>query len=200
MFQGPLKSANEEERCAYVLIWVGETGGDIFTSWNLSGADSKKIDIIYQKFSEHLSPKKNKLFYRYIFHERKQQPGELFETFVTDLRNLVKDCEYNNPDEMVRDRIVSGVTSQETREKLLTEGDDLSLAKAIDITMMYEVTKKQLASMAASAGNNEGTNSTPTMDQSQHQCQTSTPAGTAEASTGRKNAQPLARHAPTAGS
>ena len=89
MFQGPLKSANEEERCAYVLIWVG----DIFTSWNLSGADSKKIEIIYQKFSEHLSPKKNKLLYRYIFHERKQQPGESFETFVTDLRNLVKDCE-----------------------------------------------------------------------------------------------------------
>ena len=56
---------------------------------------------------------------------------------------------------MVRDRIVSaGVISQETREKQLTEGDDLSLAKAIDITMLYEVTKKQLASMAASAGNN----------------------------------------------
>ena len=38
----------------------------------------------------------------------------------------------------------------------VTEGDDLSLAKAIDITtvMLYEVTKKQLASMAASAGNN----------------------------------------------
>ena len=86
---------------------------------------------------------------------KRQQPGESFETFVTDLRNLVKDCKYNNPDEMVRDRIVSaGVISQETREKQLTEGDDLSLAKAIDITMLYEVTKKQLASMAASAGNN----------------------------------------------
>ena len=128
MFQGPIKSANETERCAYVLIWMGETGRDIFTSLNSSGADSK-IDIIYQKLSEHLSPKKNKLFYRYIFPERKQQPGELFEIFVADLHNLVKDCEYNNPDEMVRDRIVSGVTSQETREKLLTEGDVLSLGK-----------------------------------------------------------------------
>ena len=96
------------------IIRVGETARDIFTSWNSSGADSKKIDIIYQKFSEHLSPKKNKLFYRYIFHERKQRPGESFETFVTDLRNLVKDCEYDNPHEMVRDRIVSGITSQKS--------------------------------------------------------------------------------------
>jgi len=55
---------------------------------------------------------------------------------------------------MVRDRIVSGVTSQEVSEKLLTEGDDLSVAKTIDTTMLYEVTKEQLASMAASAGNN----------------------------------------------
>ena len=55
---------------------------------------------------------------------------------------------------MVRDRIVSGVTSQEVREKLLTEDDDLSVAKTIDITMLYKVTKEQLASMAASAGNN----------------------------------------------
>ena len=69
---------------------------------------------------------------------------------MTDLCHLVKDCEYNNPDEMVRDRIVSaGVISQETREKQLTEGDDLSLAKAIDITMLYKVTKKQSASVAA---------------------------------------------------
>ena len=55
---------------------------------------------------------------------------------------------------MVRDRIVSGVTSQEFREKLLTEDDDLSVAKTIDITMLYKVTKEQLASMAASAANN----------------------------------------------
>ena len=96
------------------IIWVGETGRDIFTSWNLSGADSKKISITCQKFSEHLSPKKNKPFCTYIFRERKQQPGESSETFVTDLRNLVKDCEYNNPNEMVRDRIVSGVTWQKS--------------------------------------------------------------------------------------
>ena len=37
----------------------------------------------------------------------------------------------------------------EVHEKLLTEGDDLSLATAIDITMLYEVTKQQSASMAA---------------------------------------------------
>ena len=37
----------------------------------------------------------------------------------------------------------------EVYKKLLTEGDDLSLATAIDVTMLYEVTKKQSASVAA---------------------------------------------------
>ena len=130
MFKGPLKRIGEEEQCAYLLIWVGETGRKIFNSWGLSDPDKKKISILFEKFGEHVAPKKNTVFGRYIFQSRTQQQGETFETFVTDLRNLVKDCEYTNPNEMVRDKIVGGIRSSEIREKLLTEGDTLTMEKA----------------------------------------------------------------------
>ena len=48
------------------------------------------------------------------------------ETFF--LRNQLKE-----PDEMIRDRIVLGRNSRKIREKLINEGKDLALDKAIDI-------------------------------------------------------------------
>ena len=91
------------------------------------------------------------MFSCYKFQERKQQQGETFETFVTDLRNLVKDCNYDKPSEMVRDRIVAGNLSQDIREKLLTEGDTHTMDKATDLAVTYETTQQCLKSMATSA-------------------------------------------------
>jgi transposase InsO family protein len=154
VFQGPLVKANEAEKCAYLLIWVGEKGRQIFNSWNLQNGDEKKFDILSTKFKEHTSPRKNTVFARYRFHQRTQQHDENTETFVTDLRTMVKDCGYDKPDEMVRDRIVIGISSAEVREKLLTEGDTLSLDKTVEIAMTYEVTQQHLKSIAMGSATN----------------------------------------------
>lgn len=60
---------------------------------------------------------------------------------------LVKDCGYGDPDEMVRDRVVIGCYSTKTREKLIQEGSDLTLEKAIDIARTDDVSKTQLETM-----------------------------------------------------
>ncbi len=36
MFSGPLKKKGEDEKCSYLLLWVGEKGRDIFNTWTLS--------------------------------------------------------------------------------------------------------------------------------------------------------------------
>jgi len=151
MFQGPLHSHTEERKCAFLLIWVGDVGREIYSAWNLSAEDSKKLNVLLENFNEHCAPKKNSVFSRYIFHERRQKQGESFETFVTDLRNLVKDCTYDKANEMVRDRIVAGVLSPEIREKLLNEGDTLTMDKAIEISAKYEATRQCLKSMASAS-------------------------------------------------
>ena len=89
-----------------------------------------------------MKPKSNRVFARYKFHQKVQQEGETFEQFLTDLKLLVKDCGYG--DEMVRDRIVIGCHSTKTREKLIQEGSDLTLEKAIDIARTDEMSKAQL--------------------------------------------------------
>lgn len=45
----------------------------------------------------------NPIFARYKFHEKTQGDNESFNQFVTELRLLVKDYNYTNGDEMVRD-------------------------------------------------------------------------------------------------
>lgn len=147
MFIGPLHKTTEQEKCAYLLIWTGEKGREIYNSWNLRTEEQQKLDILYANFEKHTTPKKNILFARYLFHNRSQQQGEPFEAFVTDLRRLVKDCSYGDANEMVRDRIVCGVSSQEIREKLLQFGDQLDMSKAIDTVVTHEATKQQLATM-----------------------------------------------------
>ena len=42
MFTGPLKDKNEEEKCSFLMLWVGEKGRSIFQTWNLNDENKKK--------------------------------------------------------------------------------------------------------------------------------------------------------------
>jgi len=66
------------------------------------------------------------------------------EKFMTDLKLLVKECSFKEPDEMIRDRIVFGTNSRKIREKLINEGKDLTLDKAIDIAPTYEMSSSNM--------------------------------------------------------
>ncbi|KAK7098294.1 hypothetical protein V1264_002626 [Littorina saxatilis] len=62
MFKGPLKRIGEEEQCAYLLIWVGDTGREFFNSWGLADADKKNISFLVGKFQDHAAPTKKHNF------------------------------------------------------------------------------------------------------------------------------------------
>ena len=138
-FGGPLKQKNEEVKCNYLMLWVGDKGREIYSTWELGPDEAKKLKTYYTKYEAYVKSK---------FHQKVQQEGESFEQFLTDLKLLVKDCGYGDPDEMVRDRVVIGCHSTKTREKLIQEGSDLTLEKAIDIARTDEMSKTQLETMA----------------------------------------------------
>ena len=129
------------------MIWIGDKGCDIYNTWEFTAEEAKKLDTYYTKYEAYVKPKSNKVFARYKFHQKVQQEGESFEQFLTDLKLLVKDCGYADPDEMVRDRVDIGCHATKTREKLIQEGSDLTLEKAIDIARTDEMSKAQLKTM-----------------------------------------------------
>ena len=79
----------------------GDKGREISSTWELGADEAKKLNTYYTKYEVYVKPKSNRVFARYKFHQKVQQDGESFEQFLTDLKLLVKDCGYGDPDEMV---------------------------------------------------------------------------------------------------
>ncbi|CAG2214759.1 unnamed protein product [Mytilus edulis] len=146
-FAGPLAKTAEAQKCNYLMIWIGNKGRDIYSTWDLSEDDKKKLEVHYQNFEKHVRPKSNKIYSRYKFLSRVQKEIDTFEEYLTDLKILVKDCGYATPEEMVRDAIVFGTKDHKVREKCITEGSELSLEKAINFARTYELSKAQLKTM-----------------------------------------------------
>lgn len=96
MYTGPLKTKTEEEKCSFLLLWIGDKGRDNSSTWTLTEDNAKMLQIYYDGFSAYLTPKANPIFARYTFHEKMQGSGESFKHFVTELKLLVKDCDYAN--------------------------------------------------------------------------------------------------------
>lgn len=151
MFGGPLKAKSDEEKCNYLMLWVGVKGRNIYSTWKLSNDQKKSISEHYKKSESYCKPKSNKIYLRHIFRLRVQESEEPFEQFVTDLKLLIKECGYDESvhDDMIRDHIVFGIKSTKVREKLINEGDDLTLDKCINIARTNELSQKQLKSMTA---------------------------------------------------
>ncbi|VDI30124.1 Hypothetical predicted protein [Mytilus galloprovincialis] len=146
-FAGPLAKTAEAQKCNYLMIWIGNKGRDIYSTWDLSEDDKKKPDVHYQNFEKHVRPKSNKICSRYKFLSRVQKEIDTFEEYLTDLKILVKDCVYATPEEMLRDAIVFGTKDHTVRKKCITEGSELSLEKAINFARTYEFSKAQLKTM-----------------------------------------------------
>ena len=157
ILEGPLSDKDEEVKVKYLLLWVGENGRDIYDTWNLSADDKKKLDVHFERFQQHVQPKKNSIFARYKFNEEKQETNEKIEQFVTRIGLMAKDCDFKEPNEMIRDRIVFGTNSHKVKERLINEGDNLTLEKAIQIAQTYEYSREQLKKMESHSSNTNST-------------------------------------------
>lgn len=153
MFTGTLREKPEQDKCN-LLLWIGEKGRDVYDTWTLTEDEAKKLKTYYDKDTEYLTPKSNLIYARYLFHEKMQGNSETFEHFVTELKLLVKDFGYPNSDEMVRDCIVFATNSPHVREKLLSQGAELALDKAIDIARSHELAQMQLKEVVGSRDHN----------------------------------------------
>ena len=137
MVVGPLSDKTQPQQVSYILLWVGEKGRDIFSTFNFAqavpavpavpaangvatvaavgaivGEDQNDLDTVCRKFKEHVTPKSNVIFARYHFYNRVQAAHESVDSFVTDVKFLPKD--YGFPadivDEMILDRLVHSTT------------------------------------------------------------------------------------------
>ena len=122
-------------------------------------ADSADVDVAIEAIREYIRRQRNPLLDRLDFYRRCQQRKESFDNFYTSLRELYHACAFSDNsvcstcsgrmcsnctaslrkanDDLLRDRIVTGLHSDETRHKLLAM-TDLTLSDAVKVCRAEE--------------------------------------------------------------
>ncbi|KAK3909800.1 Gag polyprotein [Frankliniella fusca] len=92
---------------------------------------SEDYEAVIKEFRAYAEVKKSVSSIRKQFNHRNQKPGEPFGTWFTEIKNLVKDCEYENvTDSMLKDRLEWGSIDQKVRETI-RENPQWTLDQAI---------------------------------------------------------------------
>ena len=97
---------------------------------------------------DHFKPKVIQIYERHKFHSRSQKAGETIAEYVAGLKNLAQTCGFgDNLNESLRDRFVTGLSSDtETQRVLLTEAD-LTVKRAVDIASAMEAARLDAEAM-----------------------------------------------------
>ncbi|KAG0717678.1 hypothetical protein GWK47_053916 [Chionoecetes opilio] len=129
------KKPGEVQVYSILLTVIGAETHKLFQTFQLTEDKKKDVKDVLDAFEEYSRPLKNTTFERYRFNLRGQRPGESFEQYVTALRQIALRCDYENitPDQILRDRIMFGITDDTVRDRLLREKDitaiNLKIAK-----------------------------------------------------------------------
>ncbi|GFR61185.1 Pol polyprotein [Elysia marginata] len=94
-----------------LIYCMGREANKIFCTFTFEGEQT--FDDIMNKFDNYFIVRRNVIYERTNFHERKQKPDETVEEFYRDLRDLAKHCNYQDHEsEQIRDRMVVGLKSK----------------------------------------------------------------------------------------
>ncbi len=96
---------------------MGDQADDILRSFGLLEEGAKNYKPVVDKFEAHFVKKRNVIYEWARFNMQRHEEGEPVDTFITSLYTLAEHCGYGDPhDEMVRDRIVLGISNAVVRE------------------------------------------------------------------------------------
>src|SRR6266516_3134093 len=140
-----LSGEPKEKRTAVLLTCIGNEAYDVFQSMVFADeAHRNDIDQVIRAFDDYCIGETNITYERYILNKRVQEPNEPFDSFMTELRRLIKSCDYGMLEEsIIKDRIVIGINDDSTRRKLL-QLRKLDLAAAIDVCRASETANRYL--------------------------------------------------------
>ena len=132
LFKGPLNGVAEGVKCNYVIYWSGDHGMDLVDKWTLKtkihDGNKETLNTYWTLFEEYIHPQTNQLI---AVVELKQlfQGSLTLEDFHTKATRLVTQAGYEGDarEQVLRDTIISGLTSDKIRAKIVKEGHTIKL-------------------------------------------------------------------------
>ena len=148
-----LSEQSTEYQCALLRYTFTDETRNVYESFNLSTEDAKDPKKILEALESFSRGMVNETLERHLFNSRKQDDGEKFDDFLTDLKILSKNCNFcdNCYPGLLRDRIVGGIQDDKIRQSLLAD-NKLTLEKAEHLCRAGE---KAVEGMSTLKGNSK---------------------------------------------
>ena len=156
LFKGPLNVVIEAIKCNYVVYWSGDHGMDLVDKWTTEGkindGNKETLATYWTHFEEYIHPKTNKLI-AVVELKRLFQGNLSLEDFHTKALRLVTQAGYEGDakDKVLRDNIISGLTSDKIRAKIVKEGHEVTLNRVMEIARLEVSTQHHLERMQETA-------------------------------------------------
>ena len=101
--------------------------------------EDKTFEELTGILQKHFQPQSSIISERYSFHCRGQDPNESIADFVVALKKLIR-CGYEAEVQkiLLRDRFVCGLAHESTRKRLLTENNDVTFERVVEIATSIE--------------------------------------------------------------
>ena len=104
-----LDKKGQDIQVSTLVYCMGDEANDILSLFKLSPEDKAKYDVVKEKLEGYFVKRRNVIFERARFNQRRQEPGEPIDNFITLLH---QHCGYGELcEQMIRDRIVVGIQS-----------------------------------------------------------------------------------------
>ena len=156
LFKGPLNAVAEGVKCNYTIYWSRDHGMELVDKWTTEGKihdrNKETQDTYWTQFENYIHPQTNQLI-AVVELKRLFQGSLSLEDFHTKALRLVTQAGYTGDakDRVLRDTIISGLTSDKIRAKIVKEGHGVNLNRVMEIARLEVSTQQHLERMQETA-------------------------------------------------
>ena len=161
IFCSALADSTPKQLVSYLKYWMGDQGIPLIEKWESTGkldysnaeetpateggrrrilSSGYKVQTYWDLLDEEFKPKGNKLLSIIELWTRSKQGDKPLNQWITQVYNLVNICKYpeDSTDRIIRDVLIVGCNSNHARDKIIRQGEAVTLNQVIEILQTEE--------------------------------------------------------------
>ena len=163
IFCSALADSTPKQLVSYLKYWMGDQGIPLIEKWESTGkldysnaeetpateggrrrtlSSGYKVQTYWDLLDEEFKPKGNKLLSIIELWTRSKQGDKPLNQWLTQVYNLVNICKYpeDSTDRIIRDVLIVGCNSNHARDRIIRQGEAVTLNQVIEILQKEEST------------------------------------------------------------
>ena len=210
IFCSALADSTPKQLVSYLKYWMGDQGIPLIEKWESTGkldysnaketpateggrrrtlSSGYKVQTYWDLLDEEFKPKGNKLLSIIELWTRSKQGDKPLNQWLTQIYNLVNICKYpeDSTDRIIRDVLIVGCNSNHARDKIIRQGEAVTLNEVIEILQTEESTHSTMQQIQSYDKKSTGSIYYQTYDSRSKRSKVSNEQNSSSSPTGSKN-------------